>query len=190
MIKSLSSEYFKRLNSFKILLLIIIIGSVLLIAEKIPARPDKTKNEFHRNCTYCHFPNDPRPIDYPIWNEPGQSRNIPGKAPEITNKIHSSRLCLGCHDGTIASDHAFTPDEGKSPDSFGMDTGKGHPVSVDYMTAFSKKGPKKLHHPSTIGSLKLYDGKIECGTCHDTHQSFRLRISMSRSELCFRCHNM
>jgi predicted CXXCH cytochrome family protein len=173
-------------------LLLIFLSSLTffsLISTNLIAEPGKMKNQFHRDCVCCHIPNGNQGVS-PLWNKNIESPFFAlSKKSGTKNQTHSSKLCLGCHDGTIAQDHEINLKDG-SQDASGIDPKKSHPISVDYMTAYSQKGSKKLHHPSTIEPLKLYDGKVECNTCHDTHQSFRLRVSISRSELCFRCHNV
>jgi predicted CXXCH cytochrome family protein len=172
----------KGLRPFRILLSIAV--AVMLTfsgTEELSAKPAamsaRTENEFHRNCSSCHIPSSDARDQHSTWAESSPRKSF---APNL----RSSRLCLGCHDGMIAKE-INSGESGQN--SSGVDLNKSHPMSVDYMTAFSRKGAKRLRHPSTLGPLKLYEGKVECGSCHDTHQSFRLR--MSKRDLCFQCHN-
>ena len=176
----------KKFKSFRIFLLITIIF-ILSNTGNLLAMPLNKMNELHRNCNFCHFSNgSPRILS--SWNDNTQGKNFSFlKESEFKNKIHSSKLCLSCHDGAIAQDQAINMNE-EGQINPGVDLGKSHPVSVDYMTSYSGRGPRNLHHPSNLYPLKLYDGKVECGTCHETHQSFRIRTS--KNDLCFRCHNM
>lgn len=181
-----SPDIWKKISLFGILLSIAVV-SILSNTQNLLAKPNKVKNEFHRNCNFCHLPYGSIK-NLPLWDENSQFKSFsPQKESESINQIHSSKLCLSCHDGTIASDQAINMNEGEKISS-GFDLDKNHPVSIDYNTALSRKGLKKLHHPSTINPLKLYNGKVECATCHNIHQSFQLR--MSKKDLCFRCHNM
>jgi predicted CXXCH cytochrome family protein len=170
----------KGLRPLRILLSIavmLILSGTEDLSAKPANMPTRTENAFHRNCSSCHIPSTDSRDQLSTWAENGQQKGF-------SPNLRSSRLCLGCHDGMIAKEI----NSGESgQDSSGVDLGKSHPMSVDYMTAFSRKGAKKLRHPSTLGPLKLYEGKVECGSCHDTHQSFRLR--MSKRDLCFQCHN-
>jgi predicted CXXCH cytochrome family protein len=151
----------KGLRPLRILLSIavmLILSGTEDLSAKPANMPARTENAFHRNCSSCHIPSTDSRDQLSTWAENGQQKGF-------SPNLRSSRLCLGCHDGMIAKE---------------INSG-------DYMTAFSRKGAKKLRHPSTLGPLKLYEGKVECGSCHDTHQSFRLR--MSKRDLCFQCHN-
>jgi len=46
---------------------------------------------------------------------------------------------------------------------------------------------------STIDNDMLFDGKMECASCHDVHNRFGvsglLKMSNVNSELCLTCHN-
>jgi predicted CXXCH cytochrome family protein len=185
-------HFLKVWGKFNLFLIFLFItkGLVLLNSENLFANSAKLKSDSGQSCNFCHLPygssngssNNP-----PLWNGNIQCKNFSSQVEsESINQIQSSKLCLSCHDGTIAQDVAINPEKDGKP--FGVDLGKSHPISVDYTTAYSRKGPKSFHHLSTLQPLKLYNGKVECGTCHDTHQSFRLRTS--KVDLCFRCHNM
>jgi predicted CXXCH cytochrome family protein len=68
-----------------------------------------------------------------------------------------------------------------------------HPVSVMYPNP--SKG-LEFHIPPDIQrgwqNMKLFDGKVECASCHDIHSSTKppfLRISNRGSRLCKICHD-
>jgi predicted CXXCH cytochrome family protein len=129
-----------------------------------------------------------------------------------------SRLCLSCHDGTIGLDLVnnlpqnydgpppanHTIDEcegchsGGNPDGginwegvwFRPDMRDQHPISVLY-DASRRPGAFVPAIGNSIGGLPLYDGKVECGTCHEPHsQQFRyfLRRNNAGGALCLTCH--
>jgi len=88
-----------------------------------------------------------------------------------------SKLCMSCHDDSVAETMVMEQTSG------------GHPVGVGYdsRTVFRAEG--ELADPSII-DLPLYEGKIECPTCHDAHSNTEklLRIENDGSRMCLRCH--
>ena len=123
-----------------------------------------------------------------------------------------SRLCLSCHDGSVAvNEYGFNPQRSNSQDAGSdfiaeqfMIGGSGnlvnhHPIGFDYqdvadhddeIAQTSKVFPGTGN--TTIGSL-LYAGKMECVTCHDVHNTKNqgetfLWISDENSKFCLVCH--
>ena len=68
--------------------------------------------------------------------------------------------------------------------------GSHHPVGGSYGEIAAEK-PRKFHPPGTLPKdIRLSDGKIGCGTCHnvDSKGKFTLVMSNSGSRLCLGCH--
>ncbi len=107
-----------------------------------------------------------------------------------------SLLCLGCHDGVTATDvytasHAVTVAEPLRRTGLGARGLRSHPVGVKY------PGPRPDYHPAAAvaaSGLHLPDGRIQCTTCHDAHNTRGfdgfLWISNQRSALCLTCHRL
>lgn len=107
----------------------------------------------------------------------------------------TSLVCLGCHDGTVAtstigSAHAMLAGvrEGFSvPDGF---VWRDHPIGVPYPTGNREYRP--LSFVTSEGKVRLPEGRIECISCHDPHDSAgvpkMLVMSNRRSALCLACH--
>ncbi len=113
----------------------------------------------------------------------------------------SSRFCLGCHDGTISAPAWGLRADGEdamTSMAFGVDP-KDHPVDVLYRPG----GEFKV---ITNAKIKLYNGVIRCGTCHEVHGmdagiggqgavayasggEFPLREGTQGSRLCLECHD-
>jgi predicted CXXCH cytochrome family protein len=107
----------------------------------------------------------------------------------------ASLLCLSCHDGVTARDIYSTSHATTLADQLGISQRglqlQSHPIGIRYPIADPKYNP-----PQTVeaAGLKLPQGRIECTTCHDPHNSRRvprfLKISNERSRLCLTCHRL
>ena len=198
-----------------------------------------------RVCIFCHAPHhayklgDPGALDYyPLWNHAvttltftGYSNTDPA-APIVPNDIASqlnagiegqipgqpggiSKLCLSCHDGSLAvAQYGFAPSS-----SIGSATGpratpasriyigggglltNHHPIGFDYAGVIAA-GDDEIRTTGNpmIGSTRgltieqvLYGGKVECGSCHDVHNTKNdgaklLWVEDTGSALCLSCH--
>ena len=109
----------------------------------------------------------------------------------------SSQFCLECHDGSTLETSAFSSpgsiaERISRPSLLGHMKGVDHPFSISYSDARNLSPTLKLRS-SPISPVKLFDGKVECASCHDPHSCNNpifLRISNDRSNLCMACHNM
>jgi predicted CXXCH cytochrome family protein len=123
----------------------------------------------------------------------------------------TSKLCLSCHDGTVAVDSfggvtGTKPIVPGSPSLVGTDLSNDHPIGFTYGPALVALDPglKAVTSAATIGagntgtieSKMLFSGKLECASCHDVHNSLSgtavsnklLRITTTGSALCTTCH--
>ena len=128
-----------------------------------------------------------------------------------------SRLCLSCHDGTVAVN-----EYGRDPQRAYSQSGGGAMINAQWMIGGNPYGLLN-HHPigfsylevalvddeirdpdtviagsgdgiTTIRSLLYADGQMECVTCHDVHNSKNtgetfLWISDRQSKFCLACHD-
>ncbi len=167
------------------LFFIFIVGTILSNGDST-AGPSMMKNGFHQNCNSCHIQQSNTSAN-PLWAPDIRQGNFqPAGYANPGPAIASSKVCLSCHDGTIGSDQAINLG-GQAANTIAIDPDRSHPVSVDYSVSFSRKRGG-LRHPSTLDGVRLYDGKVECATCHDIHASSRLRAS--KRALCTSCHNV
>lgn len=185
-----------------------------------------------RICVYCHAPHhtlklaDAAGIQYlPLWNhevtvqsyityangpdDPSDPSHVSGAEATAGQPGSVSRLCLSCHDGTVAvNEYGFDPGNPASrgdADAFiaaryqigiNNDLSNHHPIGFDYAAV---QGADDEIAPTTaslgayqIGDL-LWAGKMECTTCHDVHNTKNtgetfLWISNQHSEFCCACH--
>ncbi|GAB4292955.1 MAG: cytochrome c3 family protein [Myxococcota bacterium] len=156
-------------------------------------------------CIFCHTPHAASATMKPLWNH-----NADAGAFTMYNSAWSSTIdetvesppggvsaaCLACHDGATAM-NSIINNSGTAPDNDAMITGattnlgktltNDHPISITYRTvdmAFNAAG--------TLSPLKLYSGKVECGSCHNPHDNTTaapfLRMSNAASAMCLKCH--
>jgi len=117
----------------------------------------------------------------------------------------TSKLCLSCHDGTVAVD-SFGDYIGQgntymsdiNPDyDLGTDLRGTHPISIVY----DNNADPNLWDPNnramgTSGYISdvLQNGKVQCSSCHDVHDqesapnTHLLRVDNAGSQLCLTCH--
>jgi predicted CXXCH cytochrome family protein len=155
-----------------------------------------------RICIFCHTPHNSTPRT-PLWN-----RTVSAKSYElyqsstmvagVSQPSGPSRLCLSCHDGTIALGTVLHPSQGITVAGSiapGLSTYIGslasdHPISFSYYSATSD--PQIMAVPPA--NLTLYgQGFIECSTCHDPHDDTYgkfLVMDNKGSALCVECHAM
>ncbi len=107
----------------------------------------------------------------------------------------TSLVCLGCHDGTVAtstlgSGHAMlvgVRDGFSVPDDFYW---RDHPIGVPYPS--DRREYRAESMVTAAGQICLPEGRVECISCHDPHNRSgvdkMLVMSNRRSALCLSCH--
>ncbi|NOY61409.1 MAG: cytochrome c3 family protein [Calditrichaeota bacterium] len=158
-------------------------------------------------CDVCHVGHSSN--DELLWNhETTQANFILYSSSTMDATLNqpngSSRLCLSCHDGTIAVD-SFGGKVGNARISgkalMGLDLRDVHPISFIYDASLSY-ADKGLRNPTitpsglggTIDSDLLDENhQLQCTSCHDIHNqngSGNLLVTGSSvSGLCLTCHN-
>jgi len=148
---------------------------------------DMSQSNFE-TCRPCHTPHnaDTTVTDAPLWNhEVTSAAYQPYSSPTLDASVGQAsgvtKLCLSCHDGTVAVD-SFGGATGTyvlGPGNFGdlgTDLSKHHPVSFVYDTALAV-ADGELRDPTsapsglggTVASDLLIGGRLECSSCHDVH---------------------
>ena len=156
-----------------------------------------------RICVFCHTPHNSTP-QTPLWNRKLDPVNYvlyssSTMKASVTQPQGPSRLCLSCHDGTLALGSVLEPRDNiettgeitSSPGAcLGTDISDDHPVSFSYYQAL----PDENLSPVPPPELVFYgDGFVECSTCHDAHDDSNgnfLRINNIYSGLCVTCHRI
>ena len=174
-------------------------------------------------CVACHTPHGSNTTvsTAPLWNHAVTSStytvysNTSTLNATVGQPDGVSKLCLSCHDGTVALD-SFGTTTGTTTMTSTKAVGSAsngslandHPISFTFDDALASTDGA-LYPPSstnvtigatgrqktgTIASTMLFSGKVQCASCHDVHNTFTdsdklLRISMTGSKLCLTCHN-
>ena len=163
-------------------------------------------SEETRVCIFCHTPHHASTVT-PLWShELGgniydlyQSTTMKAQPGQPTG---ASRLCLSCHDGTVALGKlhgAPEPIAGLETTLLGSpnlqtDLSDDHPISFSYTASLAIENGE-LHDPGTLPpEIKLEDGHLlQCTACHNPHKNppygkFQV-MNNQNSALCKACHD-
>jgi len=167
-------------------------------------------------CVYCHAPHSSTTTT-PLWNHAITSSTFTLYSSGTLNATMSqpagvSKLCLSCHDGTVAIDSFGGVTGTKTifqgdPALVGTDLSNDHPIGFAYNAALVSLDPGLADpvatqvtigtgNTGTIDTKMLIGGQLECASCHDVHNSTSgtavesklLRVTSAGSALCITCH--
>ncbi|MBI5886952.1 MAG: hypothetical protein HZB85_10290 [Deltaproteobacteria bacterium] len=175
-------------------------------------------------CVFCHAPHTSNPSSS-IWNradtgttyEPYVSQTLAATIapkPLLGQPTGASKLCLSCHDGTVALGTMLNLPGIAAPVGGTLDvTGPGvtagkltsasvsyigsnlkddHPISFSYSDAYPSNLELKSS-PFTPAEVKLDGaGRLECTACHDPHGTAYPKFmlaTLNNSDLCVACHD-
>jgi predicted CXXCH cytochrome family protein len=161
-----------------------------------------------RICIFCHAPHQASPSG-PLWNKADSDLQYDLYASSTLlstpeQPSGSSKLCLSCHDGTIAlgsllytseagTDLPMTQDYTTGDALIGQLLADDHPVSIAYTDQLADLHGE-LAQPADVVNAGLSleaGGMLQCGACHDAHDNslgMFLRMDNSDSGLCLTCH--
>jgi len=95
-----------------------------------------------------------------------------------TGTLTVSNMCLSCHDGTVAINSWYDPPVANgntfmNNTSVIKDLTQTHPVNFTYDTTLATKAgilaPASSSSVDGAGEIPLFNGKMQCATCHDPH---------------------
>ena len=156
-------------------------------------------------CVFCHTPHGGR-VEAPLWNRrDSTAAYIPYNSPTLRARpgqpTGASKLCLSCHDGTIAlgelaggaavamSGGATMPPGGGL---IGTDLRDDHPISFDYYGSLAGAGGRLTAPATWDRRVRLDAGSmLQCTTCHNPHDDRWGRFLVmpnQESALCRQCH--
>jgi len=159
-------------------------------------------------CFFCHAPHVARGTR-PAWNRElsvssyriYQSSTLDARPGQPSG---ASKLCLSCHDGTIALGKVLSRTErvrmvggdfvAAGLTNLGTDLSDDHPVSFAFspgLAASDSQLASPLALPEEVGLDAA--GEMQCTTCHDPHSNEKgdfLVLTEEYGELCVACHRM
>ncbi len=168
-------------------------------------------NSTNEICVVCHTPHnaDTSVTDAPLWNHQVTNATFTVYSAATLDAVvgqpdGASKLCLSCHDGTIAVDNFGGATDGthfiEGRYSVGTDLSNDHPVSFTYDSALANDDGG-LFDPSsamsglggTIADDLLIANRVQCSSCHDVHNGSGVNNLLVKSNegstLCLTCHN-
>ncbi len=170
-------------------------------------------------CIYCHTPHNAiaNTVAVPLWSmtvsaattgyTPYSSTTFDAESTLTDDTLLGpSRVCMTCHDGTIAMNSAIvgaapvtmTDAFAGSPAILGTDLSNDHPIGFDYTVSatvdleIEAVGSPLGTAPSTIEDALYLDTIMTCASCHDVHEAgasgYFLIQENAASALCLACH--
>jgi predicted CXXCH cytochrome family protein len=162
-------------------------------------------------CVFCHTVHRANGAT-PLWNHSmsGVTNYIVYRSQRL-NDLNviipqpngSSRLCLSCHDGTVALGNVSsrtspiamqggTTTMPAGANNLGTDLSADHPVSFVYDSALASRDPEIKDPGQLTGAVKLdRQNQLQCTACHDPHNNQFgnfLVMDNTGSTLCLACH--
>ncbi len=169
-------------------------------------------------CVFCHTPHSPTGSTQ-LWNHTPTAQTYTLYSSDYLNNLNyttpnqpnpRSKLCLSCHDGTVALGAVYAPPWNgpreivmangvttmpeSSPGNLGVSLTNDHPVGFIYDQTRDNELVARSWPWNT--SVKLdpdaSNGTVECHTCHDPHNNENkkfLRMNNTNAALCTFCHN-
>ena len=181
-------------------------GDQLGSHDLTPTGTGPVKGALTNSCLYCHAPHGAMSSPTPLWNQQlsiqtynfytSTTYHQTGVQPGLNSP---SKLCLSCHDGTVAPGQTViygkmsTTGSMKTTSVFGSDLKSSHPFSLvtplvdtPNVNTLLFGTPPKTADPT----VSLINGTIECTTCHEPHATDNPRLlSAPTKQQCIACHN-
>lgn len=181
-------------------------------------------------CKFCHTPHSAKPRN-PLWNHElsAVSHYRTYRSPSFEPAVQgdqalvidgTSRLCLSCHDGTVAlgamvngkgknnTDSKRDRGLGAMPPSargfIGTDLSGSHPISFSVSESLVARNNAKDTLLNSLAEMKAdpdvhldENGKVQCTTCHSVHSDKNFQSSgihfwakQSFNDVCTVCHRL
>ena len=187
-------------------------GDQLGSHDMTPTGASSIRGNVNNACLYCHAPHGASTSPTPLWNQQlsMQSYTMYGSSTYHQTGVQPplgspSKLCLSCHDGTVAPGQTLAFGQlamrgsMKLQNKLSADLSGSHPFSLkkpltdapDLFNLLSAT-PAQTKDPA----VQMVNDNIECTTCHNVHfqgidkvvRSFLVRDS-SNGALCLACHD-
>lgn len=160
-------------------------------------------------CIFCHTPHQAR-RDVPyLWNRQDMTTNYTTYESStlyatVGQPSGASKMCLSCHDGTIALGAVLSKIEEipfaggirflpEGATLLGSDISDDHPVSFLYDDALAASNTELVSPTAITGAVKLDKSSLmQCTSCHEPHDNMHgkfLVMPNNYSALCTTCHD-
>ncbi len=185
--------------------------SVVNSKHNLSATGPGTVRALHEDevCIFCHAPHNTEP-QTPLWNRynPTTYYRIYSSSTtdaRIDQPGPASKMCLSCHDGSIAlglvrsrdpadpiaMNQPFMP---SGPSNLTNNLSDDHPIGFRFDRQLANRD-RQLRSPDLVSrEIKLGSrGELECTSCHDPHNNELgnfLRVTERGGTLCNTCHKM
>ena len=132
-------------------------------------------------CLSCH--DGTMGVDMTVFKPDGWASSKDAALHLRLNGANNLMSCGKCHNGRVAHSIAIK--------HLGTDLTNDHPFSMTYAGLTSKD--KDFRPPNTPygfdNGVKIYDGKVECASCHNVHNpDVKLLLRTRADRLCETCH--
>ena len=169
-------------------------------------------------CIFCHTPHNSR-TQAPLWNRNdsggtytmywSSTMDAYASAAAAPQPNGSSKLCLSCHDGTLAlgatvASGTIAMSGGittmpASGANLGLDLSGHHPVSFivtdALVTTNNAKGDMPLRTPAQMRAASIvnldFSARVQCTSCHDAHKDTygKFLRAANTDSICQSCHS-
>lgn len=196
----------KTTNLFKLATTVLFFVSGVAAAGVVDSEHDisLTNTSTTEVCVFCHTPHSAVVGQQPLWNRALTASTFTVYDSDTLDATPgqptgTSKLCLGCHDGTLAIDAVSNPPNSGFTQgttlldgvaNLGNDLSNDHPISIDYGLG----GGFVSAVGGAVGTLPLFgtsNDQVECASCHNVHDDTNvpfLRVANGNSALCTTCH--
>jgi len=150
-------------------------------SKTLDSKATRNISEISMLCLSCH--DGSMAVDRIVFKPRAWSNSDDAALHMRINASNDLRSCGKCHDGEVAHDI--------STKELGTDLRNDHPISIRYL-GIDQDVEGYRPPDSSLGfdnGIKLFEGKIECATCHNIHDpDANMLLRTSSEQLCTTCH--
>lgn len=154
-------------------------------SQTLDTAPNKL-NPITMLCLSCH--DGTMSLDMVVFKPTTYDPSLDDSMHMRLNDSDDIESCGKCHNGQVAHDNSVKV--------LGTDLRNDHPVSMQYAGIGWKDkdfkpppSPDEFNNRTFANGVKLYNGNVECMTCHNVHDPSReVLLRVDAETLCITCH--